>query len=993
MSDFNSFAAGGDNDQQYQGADPNFFAQAYRDPEQYDSTINDGSFSFEELLMGGNGYADPMLPWNPEEGAAAINYDAPHDPQLASGSGFDGQFIAEGSLPEANLSANCENWPAEPEEAEPEQEEVELEEAEQAEQAEDSDPDEFIDTEDSDNSSVDDDIDDEELVVLFKAAPDDPIARAYPEVREQLRALEAKEAELLKAKKRAERVLQKSRGEDTIAEASRAGDAYKQHMRLFKFWRTRHASVLAIIDKQCAEQRRVKKLQKAQQTDDAPARVNQAVTATTAPNDRSAADGTIASTTATPAQNVAIEPAAVNSYQHTAKAGTVKTPTPSSGLEEQMELLREARKNLEARKAAEERQAAENARKEAEIARLQNEATTKAAEQTARSNQQATGSGYNLTLPTTGTVVVPFNTSQPSIGLTLPTGGVTVGASNVDKPWNPEANGSGVWQTPQNVNAGPGNGMAAPEGQSHPQKTDFLGVYQQLPLAHQQGTAHNGAAQMASHPPTGAAHCAPSNPVLQQAPNNGHNKRKTTDSAGEPQAPKRARFIPSSSSGPIPPIPVSPQFAGAGSYPGLVARPLVPGTTNTSSPPVQYHGGINLQRIREAAKNGITSAAKSICHEAVTAGTIFKQPLMDSSPSFAQQPSTQNHRFPEVLEEVMKENPADCQRAAATGVNKLLRHALADAENTGSVFGKELMAGPIQGNDLIEARRDLAQKYKAILNHWQANAMVAKTSSPIESRPEMGPNFPIDLTSDYGGQDTAGSYQRNGALYGAQPPFSNAGVRNSPSNGFFPIGGIESGGLNHGNGNLMAASASTFQGPGVPFSVPGMTTYGNHGQTGFGYENINQMSSPMASMATYPSARPDSALPSLDEVGKKRSAGDPSGTPESGKKKRVYKPRGKRAQSDASEANSNIPKVSYDFGTQTFSLAVMLDGSRKLQNLGGGNDNQRAKLREFVQMAENSGVVCPPTFVCELDRSAEDNFRALKQHLQAGDKAAPPSSQ
>jgi len=986
MSDFNSFAGGGDNDQQWQGADPSFFEEAIRDLQQYDLPVDDGSFSFEGLLMEGDGFADPML-WNPEEGAAASNNDAPHDPQLASGSGFYGQFIAEGSLFEANLSANYGNVPAEPEETE------------QVQRAEDSGPDEFSDAEDSDDCSVNDDIDEEELEELFNVAPGEPIARPYPEIREQLREREAKEAELFKAKKRAEKALQKSRGENTIAEASRAGNAYEQHMRLFKFWRSQHASVLAIIDKQCAEQRRVKKLQKTQQTDGAPACVSQAVTSQNASSTQAAPAGINSNESVTPAQAVTLPPAVANPDQHTAKAravtkaapSTVRKPPPSNELEEQMELLREARKKQEAREAAEARREAENARKAAEAA-------TKAAEQTVRSNEQANGSGYNLTLPTGDTVVQPFNTSQPSIGLTLPTGGVTIGASNVDRPWAPEANGSGIWQAPQDVNAGPGNGVAVPEGQSHPQTTDFLGLYQQLPLAHQQGTAHNGAAQMAFQPPTGAAHCAPLNPVVQQPPNNGRNKRKAADSAGESQAPKRARFIPLSSSGPIPPTPVSPQFAGAGSYPGPVARPLVPGTTNTSSPPVQYHGGINPQRIRDAAKSGITSAAISICHEAVTTGTIFKQPLMDGLASFAQQPSTLNHGFPEVLEAVMKENPADCQRAAATGVNKLLRHALADAESTGTVFGKELMAGPIRGDDLDEARRDLAQKYKAILSHWQANAIVPKTSSPIVSRPGMGPNFPIDLTSDYGGQDTAGSYQRNGALYGAQP-FSNGGVRNSPSNGFFPIGGIESGGLNHGNGTSMAASASTFQGPGAPFSVPGMTTYGNRGQTGVGYGNVNQMSSPLASMATSPSARPDSAqisepqLPSLDEVGKKRKAGDPSSTPESGKKKRVYKPRGKRAQSDASEANSNIPKVSYDFGTQTFSLAVMLDGSRKLQNLGGGNDNQRAKLREFVEMAEGMGVACPPTFVCELDRSAQDNFVALMKHLHAGGKAAPPSSQ
>jgi hypothetical protein len=221
-----------------------------------------------------------------------------------------------------------------------------------------------------------------------------------------------------------------------------------------------------------------------------------------------------------------------------------------------------------------------------------------------------------------------------------------------------------------------------------------------------------------------------------------------------------------------------------------------------------------------------------------------------------------------------------------------------------------------------------------------------------------GANLSMGYAAEYGGFTTGNAQMSSNPMSLQQPAMAQTQPPSQMQPNLYCNIGNSSQHVQPMNGNAMYGNS--FVNPQQLSVAPGSAlTQGNllmQGNTGPSLSHQPAVSTPGGS------------LPVLKNVGGKE------------KKKRVYKPRAKRAPSDAAGGieSTGVPKVTYSFKTRQFAMHIRMNGKLTPTPLGDGNDNQKARLAEFVNLVKTMGLGnCPLDFVFELDRSNDENIAEL----------------
>jgi len=255
----------------------------------------------------------------------------------------------------------------------------------------------------------------------------------------------------------------------------------------------------------------------------------------------------------------------------------------------------------------------------------------------------------------------------------------------------------------------PSGGIAATQFK-HPQSSGFLGHYQAPWALNARNVAQSPqkATETAqSTPSTGRKRKSPTSADSDKTRDN---KRSRAASSASASTPTRL--------GPISPAITDPFFSTVQQSTGsLGAMAPIPAPSMVTSAATPATDGSVSRLIADAARDGISEAAKVIFNECRNYNTILGQPLMKDTFNLA----NQGTKFRSMAALVLQGKPQSPIQAFSRAAHGFFVAIFNEVVAKGTVFDQELMERHLSEEDAAHARSIMASRYKAVVSEYRAS--------------------------------------------------------------------------------------------------------------------------------------------------------------------------------------------------------------------------------------------------------------------------------
>lgn len=200
-------------------------------------------------------------------------------------------------------------------------------------------------------------------------------------------------------------------------------------------------------------------------------------------------------------------------------------------------------------------------------------------------------------------------------------------------------------------------------------------------------------------------------------------RKRSADPAGPP-AVKRARGGSRVQTLRAEAVQAAPPQGGFGTPPAA-ARDLIHATPQ--DPRLGQPGEIT---IAEAVEKGVLRAAILVMDEIKTKGRVFDQPLLEGSDAdFGESVKTREVML-QIKTLTISMEPSNARKGYLDAAHRFFEFVFTEQRELGCVFGKELMNGPLTGDDRVDARFGIANHYKSVMKLW-ADVQFSMTSTVL----------------------------------------------------------------------------------------------------------------------------------------------------------------------------------------------------------------------------------------------------------------------
>lgn len=134
--------------------------------------------------------------------------------------------------------------------------------------------------------------------------------------------------------------------------------------------------------------------------------------------------------------------------------------------------------------------------------------------------------------------------------------------------------------------------------------------------------------------------------------------------------------------------------------------------------------------IAEAVEKGVLRAAILVMDEIKTKGRVFDQPLLEGSDAdFGEAVKTREVML-QIKTLTISMEPSNARKGYLDAAHRFFEFVFTEQRELGCVFGKELMNGPLTGDDRVDARFGIANHYKSVMKLW-ADVQFSMTSTVL----------------------------------------------------------------------------------------------------------------------------------------------------------------------------------------------------------------------------------------------------------------------